>query len=62
MQAAEIIATTIPPTNDAESAIVETLAPAAYTAIVRGKDGSTGIALVEVYALQSTPASGLEVR
>ena len=61
-QEAEIIATTIPPTNDAESAIVETLAPAAYTAIVRGKDGSTGIALVEVYALQSTPASGLEVR
>ena len=61
-QEAEIIATTIPPTNDAESALVETLPPAAYTAIVRGKDGTTGVALVEVYALQSTTAPGLEVR
>jgi hypothetical protein len=50
-QEAEIIATTIPPTNDAESAIVRTLAPAAYTAIVRGVNGTTGVALVEVYAL-----------
>ena len=56
-QEAEIIATTIPPTNDAESAIVKTLAPGAYTAIVSGKDGTTGVALVEVYALQSPPAS-----
>ena len=61
-QEAEIIATTIPPTNDAGSAIVETLAPGAYTAIVQGKDGTTGVALVEVYALQSPAASGLEVR
>jgi probable HAF family extracellular repeat protein len=50
-QEAEIVATMIPPTNDAESAIVETLAPAAYTAIVRGKNETTGIALIEVYAL-----------
>jgi hypothetical protein len=50
-QEAEIIATTIPPANDAESAIVRTLAPAAYTAIVSGKNGTTGVALVEVYAL-----------
>jgi hypothetical protein len=48
---AEIIATTIPPSNDAESAIVATLPPGNYTAIVRGADGSTGVALVEVYAL-----------
>ena len=42
-QEAEIIATTIPPTNDAESAIVQTLAPVPlYTAIVRGKNGTTG--------------------
>ena len=35
-----------------ESAMVETLSPAAYTAIVRGKNsGVTGIALVEVYRL-----------
>ena len=51
-QEAEIRATTIPPTNDLESAIVDTLAPGAYTAIVRGKNGSTGVSLVEVYNLQ----------
>jgi hypothetical protein len=51
-QEAEIIATTIPPPDDAESAIVQTLAPGAYTAIVRGKDGLTGIGLVEVYDLE----------
>ena len=52
-QEAEIIATTIPPTNDLESALVQTLpaAGAAYTAIVRGVNNSTGIAVVEVYAL-----------
>jgi predicted outer membrane repeat protein len=42
---------TIPPSNDAESAIVRTLTPAAYTAIVRGVNDTTGIAVVEVYAL-----------
>ena len=47
-----IIDSTIPPTNNAESAIVRTLAPANYTAIVRGVNGTTGIAVVEVYALQ----------
>jgi hypothetical protein len=46
-----IIDSTIPPTNDLESAIVRTLPPAAYTAIVRGAGGTTGIAVVEVYAL-----------
>jgi hypothetical protein len=50
-QQAEIEATTIPPTNERESAIVATLPPAAYTAIVRGVNDTTGVALVEVYAL-----------
>ncbi len=51
---AAIIASTIPPTNDKESAIVRTLPGnnAAYTAIVRGVNNSTGIAVVEVYALE----------
>ena len=35
--------------NDAESAIFATLTPDAYTAIVRGKNATTGVALVEVY-------------
>ena len=46
-----IIDSTIPPTNNAESAIVRTLTPANYTAIVRGVNNTTGIAVVEVYAL-----------
>ena len=50
-QEAEILATTIPPNDERESAIVRTLPPAAYTAIVRGAGDSSGIAVVEVYAL-----------
>ena len=46
-----IIDTGIPPTNNQESAIVRTLAPARYTAILRGVNNTTGIAVVEVYAL-----------
>ena len=51
-QQAEIDETTIPPTNDLESALVAILAPGNYTAIVRGKNSSTGVGLVEVYNLQ----------
>jgi hypothetical protein len=48
-----IIDSTIPPTNDLESAIVATLPAngASYTAILRGVNNTTGIAVVEVYAL-----------
>jgi hypothetical protein len=46
-----IIDSTIPPNNPAESAIVRILTPANYTAIVRGVNNITGIAVVEVYAL-----------
>ena len=58
-QEAEIIASTVPPTNDLESAIVATLPPAAHTAIVRGKNGTTGVALVEVYALNQLGSDGV---
>ena len=51
-QKAEILATTVPPTNNKESAIVATLVPGAYTAVVRGKDDTVGVALVEGYNLQ----------
>ena len=47
----EIIATTIAPSNGMESAILQTLPPAPYTAIVRGANNSVGMALVEAYAL-----------
>ena len=51
-QEAEIIATTVPPTNDKESAIVATLDLGAYTAIVRGVNNTSGVALVEAYDLE----------
>jgi hypothetical protein len=50
-QEAEIIASNIPPPDDLESAIIATLIPGAYTAIVRGVNNTTGVALVEFYAL-----------
>ena len=37
------------PSNELESAIVATLPPGNYTAIVRGVNNTTGVALVEVY-------------
>lgn len=49
-QEAEIEATTIPPTSDRKSAIVQAPARGASTAIVRGVDDTTSVALVEVYA------------
>ena len=51
-QAAEIQATGLQPSNDRESTILATLRPGNYTAIVRGKDNSTGIGLMEVYNVQ----------
>lgn len=58
-QAAAIIATTIPPTNNFESAIVATLAPGRYSAILSGKNGGTGVGLVEMYDLSPTSNSAL---
>ncbi len=58
-QEQEIIATGLAPTKDDESAIVMTLAPGSYTAIVSGVDGGTGIALVEVYDLEQLADSRL---
>ncbi len=50
-QQTEIALTGLAPTNDKESAIDATLAPGAYTAVVRGKSNTSGVALVEVYDL-----------
>ncbi|MFN2623705.1 MAG: hypothetical protein ABR611_12775, partial [Chthoniobacterales bacterium] len=47
------------PPNDLESALLITLAPGAYTAIVRGNGNASGIGLVEVYDLQPSAASKL---
>lgn len=58
-QQAEIEATGIAPPNSLESAIVQTLAPGAYTAILRGNNSGTGVGLVEVYDLAPTANSQL---
>lgn len=58
-QEAEIEATTIAPRHDLESAIVATLEPGAYTAVVRGKDDVTGVGVVEAYDLDSGSPSRL---
>ena len=50
-QQAEIESTGLAPGNELESAVVRTLAPGAYTAVVTGADGGTGIALIEVYEI-----------
>ncbi len=56
-QAAAIQATGAPPTDDRESAILQTLATGRYTALMRGKGDATGVGLIEVYDLEqsSTP-------
>jgi hypothetical protein len=43
--------TGLAPTNDRESAILRSVVPGLYTALVRGKDNTAGIALVEIYRL-----------
>jgi hypothetical protein len=52
-QEAPIRASTIPPASELEAAVVATLQPGNYTAVVRGAGGSTGVAVVEVYTLDN---------
>ncbi len=58
-QQAEIQATGVAPTDDRESAIVATLSPGAYTAVVEGKNQAKGVGLVEVYDLAQEANSAL---
>ena len=58
-QESEIEMTGLAPSKDLESAIVATLDPGAYTAIVSGKNGGTGVGLVEAYDLDSASDSEL---
>jgi hypothetical protein len=50
-QETEVAGTGIPPASDAESAIVADLAAGGYTVIERGKNGATGVGLIEIYDL-----------
>lgn len=57
-QEAAILATGLAPTSNLESAIVRTLDPGAYTAVVRGKNGGVGVGLVEAFDLdQAVPST-----
>jgi hypothetical protein len=58
-QQAELQATTIPPSNDYEPAIVKSLTPGNYTAVLAGKGGTTGTGVVEVYDLDLAADSRL---
>jgi hypothetical protein len=58
LQQSEIEASTLAPTDDREPAIIATLNPAPYTAVISGKSGETGIGLLEVYDLNA-PSSRL---
>src|SRR5438477_295648 len=53
-QETEIAASGFAPPNDLESAIVATLPPGSYTAVVSGKNSGTGVALVDLYQLDAS--------
>ena len=57
LQEAEIESSGLAPVDDLEAAIIETLQPGAYTAIVSGKNGAGGTAVVEVYDLDGQPTA-----
>jgi hypothetical protein len=59
-QVAPIRASGYAPSDLRESAMIVSLPPGSYTAIVRGVDNTTGVALVEVYDLSPAPNSILE--
>jgi len=52
IQRAEIEATTLAPSNDKEAAILTALRPGNYTAVVKGVNDTTGVAVVEAFALR----------
>jgi hypothetical protein len=58
-QQSQIEGTALQPTDDLEAMIVVTLDPGAYTAILAGKNGGTGVGLIEIYAADATNTSEL---
>jgi hypothetical protein len=50
MQPTAIQATTLAPADPREAAILITLQPGAYTAIVSGANGGVGVGIIEVFA------------
>jgi hypothetical protein len=62
--ASEITATGLAPTNAAESALLVTLSPGPYTAIVSGAGGTSGVGIVEVFEMDrvDTPLVNISTR
>ncbi len=58
-QQAAVQASGLAPTDDRESVLMAELAPAGYTAVVRGKNNTTGVGLVEIYDVNQTADSRL---
>ena len=55
----EVLATGLPPADEREAVLAVTLPPGSYTAVVRGENGATGVALVEAYDLSADSNSRL---
>jgi hypothetical protein len=60
-QESELIGTGIPPTDNLESAIVATVQPSQYTAVLAGKNNRQGVGLVELYDLSPSGSQLLNV-
>jgi hypothetical protein len=58
-QGSEIAATGIAPGNPYEAAMIFTLPPGSYTAVLSSRDGAGGVGLVEVYDLDQEPTTKL---
>ena len=58
-QRSQIEGTLFQPSDDRESVILASLAPAAYTAILTGKNQTAGIGLIEIYDTDQTVDSQL---
>lgn len=57
--ASDITTTNLFPPNPAEAAILTSLAPGSYTAVVRGVGNSTGVAIIECYDIEGNSTSQL---
>lgn len=58
-QVAEITASGLPPTNDLESAIIASLVPGSYTAVVRGAGNTIGTGVVDAFDLSAASPARL---
>ena len=54
-QEQQLIDSSLPPTDEKESAIIATLPPGSYSAVLRGANDSTGVGLIEIYDLAPQP-------